>query len=1332
VIDYNNYIAMSRITIDNRYIALKKIGVGATGTVYKVKDNKNNRIIALKILSKQKTSSTAVQRFKREFKLLNQLHHPNLCSVYDFGILDDGRSYFTMEYVDGENIFKAADGVSYDKILAWIVQLCRVLEYIHSKGLIHYDIKPGNILIARGKEYSPEGTRILAGNRAENKKNQTVSTAYCVKLMDFGLSGEHHIKGGTFIKGTFPYIAPEVIKGLAVDHRADLYSLGVVLYELFTKKPFQIEKQKSFVTLLKQKADFLYKPPSKSIAGVPQWLEQLTMKLLTLEPALRFNRANEIIKDINKFNHSQFVIETEKTLEGYLLSSRFVGREKEMRLLTSLYEQTQHGKGKVVLLTGDEGVGKSRLLREFKVFTQLQQSHSFVGQAYPDKIGLLEPFYDICGELISHIGNKSELYRSSRLKLALAVVRKMFPDLINDQKGKGLPQLVTLGPQQEKLRNFEALSQLLGYVASVLGGIIILLEDLHWADDLSIQCLEYLARNITGKNIFICGTCRAENFQNNVVLKKLVSKLMSEGYLRRITLKPLTLESLYAFLDSTITPESNSPELARYLLKKTGGNPFFVEEIMRTLLRKRNVSIGERLETTNLLKIALPETIEDVVLKRIEDLDNYSRIVVDFAAVLRKNFDYNLMKRLTGLNDMNLSRTLWNLRSRHILVEEGSTYRLYHATLHDALIKRLGHRKKMELNYQIGKILERINKGTIERVVEDLAHYFINARDRKKGIAYGLQAAYKSSMRYANEQAIYFYNRVMTLLDNKRSIVRFDILQHLAKVEILIGCYDKAIAHFRSASRLKIGTIEKRVKVYLGISDVYARRGEYRRAIRSYLRTLHILTMMKSGRIKVLLQIYLTVKIHSMRIQLGHYKKVKKIDLDSLHIPNFRSKQREILQLLAGIYLDMGTIESIRADCGEGDYNKSIAYYKQAYRCYKAMDDQYGITTVLNDIAVNYQYQFDTTNAINYFQRAVRLSEKIGDQYGVSISLLNVGNVLMRMGSHTQAIECIRKSYTIAKKIGNPSIVGASNFELGRYFFGLCNYTKAKEYAEKALEIFQTIGWEEVEAASVSFLGSIYQAQGDYMVSLRLYKQAYKIARNINHQPEIASSLFYMGTLFVEIGELLKAKKYVEHALTIGINARKKLIEGMCYVQLSWINLLLQRYSTAFDCYKRAFAIAEKTESNEDLLRSSLVVSRVYYEMGEYKNGLKSVMKAVRQAKVLHAKNLYVDALLMRAKYEIALGSSSHAEVVKMLGEAVKIAENIGAPEYLWRVYFEYGRLCQNKKEYLLALDYYQKCVEILMSVSRKIKNKSHRHRYLNRADRRAVFAAIDTVERIM
>jgi serine/threonine protein kinase len=307
--------------IDNRYRIVKNLGCGSMGEVYKAHDLKNDRIVAIKILSKRATSSGTVHRFEREFSLLVQLQHPYLCSVYDFGLLHDGRSYFTMEYVDGKDIFTASRNVSYENIYTWIVQLCRVLEYIHSKGFIHYDIKPNNVLIAKSIEQRSKG----------NKKHYMHSPLFYAKLLDFGLAEEQQIQRGTLIRGTFPYIAPEVIKCSRVDHRADLYSLGVLLYEIFTRKRIRILKKARYTSIL----DWSLKP-SRIFHDLPEGIKHMILKLVASEPSERYSYANEAIEAINRMSRTHYPLETGETLESYLLSSKFVGRDKEMNALRSI------------------------------------------------------------------------------------------------------------------------------------------------------------------------------------------------------------------------------------------------------------------------------------------------------------------------------------------------------------------------------------------------------------------------------------------------------------------------------------------------------------------------------------------------------------------------------------------------------------------------------------------------------------------------------------------------------------------------------------------------------------------------------------------------------------------------------------------------------------------------------------------------------------------------------------------------------------------------------------------------------------------------------------
>jgi predicted ATPase/tRNA A-37 threonylcarbamoyl transferase component Bud32 len=1305
---------MRQKVLDKRYTILKKLGTGATGNVYKVRDVRNNNIVALKILSGKKISSNMVRRFGREFKLLAGLHHPNLCSVYDFGVLPDGRSYFTMEYISGRNIFEFTKDIPYEKIYPLIVQLCRVLEYIHSKGLIHYDIKPGNILIAEdGKQ------------RAESGEAYVPDAMPCVKLMDFGLAGEQQIKGGTLIKGTFPYIAPEVIKVLAVDHRADLYSVGVVLYEIFTRRSFH-EGTESFVAFLKQREIRASESPSQIVADIPEALEHLILRLIGLEPATRYNHANEIIKEINKMSKSKFAFETEKTLEGYLLSSRFVGRDKEMGLLQSLYERAQRGVGKVILITGDAGIGKTRLLKEFKIFTQLKRSHCFTGHAYGDKTQVLGPFYDIFSELINFVEDGSSL--SYELRLSLAVLYKMFPDLTNGHLRKRLPKIVPLEPNQEKLRTFEALSEFIRYCTSKIGGLVILLEDLHWADDLSIQFLEYLGRNLEGKNVLICGTSRRQALRENLILKKMINHLTKEGYLAQIDLKPLKYRSLYSFLDSTITPGSNSSELTRYLMEKTSGNPYFVEEIMRTMLHKSGVSIGEQMDIGQFQEITLPETIEDVVLQRIKNLDRVSQEVIKFGAILLKDFSYDLMKHLTKLGDTELSGALWELKQKQVLIEDGNRYRFYHATLAEAINKRLRNKEKRALNYRIGKTLEKINRGRLNKIVEDLAYYFINARDSKKGVRYGLWAGQKSSERYAYDQAVQFYKGVFDLLPNKDLKRRFAILQKLAEIEVFGNYYDDAIKHYNKALCLKIGTIDERIRIHLKISNIYAIKGEFNKILYICKSIHRLLKKMRQGKLKILLEIYTKVYRYKAYLSIGDYKSAHKFNFDNLNfLENLRGKKA--LEMRAHIYLNLDVIKELK---GEYDKDKTIFYLKKAYKYYKKIKYAEGIGTVLTNLGVTYCDEFNFQRALGYHEKVIQIAEKTGNQRSLSVGLFNLSDILEHTGYYLKALDSCQRGLAISKKIDNPSFIGHSLWIIGICFLRLSDYKKAQDHFEKSLKIFNDLDWKDRRAYLIRDIGNIYQVTGNYTSALRFYRKALKISKDIEHQSQIASSFLEIGSVLIEIGEFSRAKTYLEHALKTAIEIGAKDTQIQCNIYLCHISIIMKDYIAAFDYYQKGMKTAKKIGMRREVLHFSLLASEIYYCKKRYRKGLEIANKSIKIAKDMGTKDLYIEALLVKVKHEIRYGDISKIEVIEILDEAKIIGEEIGYPEILWKVYFEYGVVLQAYKEYSRALEYYEKCIEIFKNMSNKIKNKLYRQNYLDRPDRKIVFAALDNIEKLL
>jgi serine/threonine-protein kinase len=260
---------MTGSTIVNRYEVLAELGKGGMGVVYRVADPLNpTRKVALKSIRHKDVQSEHIDRFKAEFRALTLLKHPNVAAAYDFESMPGSEDYFfTMEFVEGRNIFQATKDAGWQQIVALLVEVCRALSYVHRRKLIHYDIKPSNVLV------SDEGQ---------------------VKVLDFGLAAVKSIGPGEWRGGTPGYMAPEQADSeTLVDHRSDIYSLGIMAYQLFCRQlPFRATSMSDLLRMHRfQSLDF-GEPNWKTI---PSWVRPIIERLCAKHPADRYPTANTVI-----------------------------------------------------------------------------------------------------------------------------------------------------------------------------------------------------------------------------------------------------------------------------------------------------------------------------------------------------------------------------------------------------------------------------------------------------------------------------------------------------------------------------------------------------------------------------------------------------------------------------------------------------------------------------------------------------------------------------------------------------------------------------------------------------------------------------------------------------------------------------------------------------------------------------------------------------------------------------------------------------------------------------------------------------------------------------
>ncbi len=277
-----NYIGMK---LDNRYEITEQIGSGGMADVYKAVDLEEDRIVAVKILRDEfSQNEDFLRRFRNESKAIAVLSHPNIVKIYDVGLTDETK-FIVMEYIDGITLkdFMEQQGVlRWKDALFFVTQILRALQHAHDKGIVHRDIKPQNIMLYE------DGT---------------------IKVMDFGIARFSRVDGKTMSDktvGSVHYISPEQARGDITDERSDVYSVGVMMYEMLTgKKPYDADTPVA-IALKHMQEECV--PPREIMPSVPDALEEIVLHAMEKDPTRRYQSAADMIKDIDTFKLDPTVI----------------------------------------------------------------------------------------------------------------------------------------------------------------------------------------------------------------------------------------------------------------------------------------------------------------------------------------------------------------------------------------------------------------------------------------------------------------------------------------------------------------------------------------------------------------------------------------------------------------------------------------------------------------------------------------------------------------------------------------------------------------------------------------------------------------------------------------------------------------------------------------------------------------------------------------------------------------------------------------------------------------------------------------------------------------
>ena len=735
---------------------------------------------------------------------------------------------------DVEGLIKDADGhrLPLERAIGIARETCLGLEFAHSRGIIHRDLKPGNVWL------TSDGT---------------------AKIGDFGLAvalDRSRLTTAGMMVGTVSYMPPEQAMGGEVTPQSDLYSLGSMLYEMVTGRPPFLGDDS--VAIIGQHINTPPVAPTWHNQYCPRPLDALILRLLAKDPSERPESATDVRAALDAIDlkvdpgtQSNAPLQDEAHALDSLAGGVFVGRHQEMGELKACLEDALSGRGRMVTLVGEPGIGKSRTAQELATYAGLRGAQVLWGRCYEEQGA--PPYWPWVQAIRSYVREKEP----EELRSEMGAGAEDIAEIVSDVRERllGLRTPPPLEPEQVRFRLFDSITAFLNSAGRVRP-LVLVLDDLHWADHPSLLLLEFVARELSGSRVLLVGTYRDMELSRRHPLSLTLGELTRERLFQRVLLRGLNQEDVGRFIElaSGVAPPQGMVEAVH---RQTEGNPLFVTEVVRLLVQEGDLThhrgSADGQEATGLSPAArrdswsvrIPEGVREVIGRRLNRLSQRCNETLSVASVIGREFGLEQLARLTRISSTDPAQALSEDRLLEILEEALSArvieelpravgqYQFTHGLIQTTLSEELSTTRKVRLHAQVGQVLEELYGDRLETRLPELAHHFwegSQAGGAEKAVEYARRAGDRALELMGYEEAARFYQMALQALELKQPLdddQRCGLLLALGEAQSKTGDVPQAMETYQEAAGAarKTGASENLALAAIGFEEARWRPG---------------------------------------------------------------------------------------------------------------------------------------------------------------------------------------------------------------------------------------------------------------------------------------------------------------------------------------------------------------------------------------------------------------------------------------------------------------------------------------------------------------------------
>jgi DNA-binding CsgD family transcriptional regulator/tetratricopeptide (TPR) repeat protein/predicted Ser/Thr protein kinase len=789
-----------RISRDQkRYRLGSELGRGGMGIVYQAEDTLLDREVAVKIMSGEITEEGR-RHLLREAQAAGSLNHPNIVSIFDAGETQ-GILFIVMELVSGSSL-DLHKPMSLEQVLDIGIQICAALEHAHEKGIIHRDLKPANIIL---------------------------TPTHQVKILDFGLARSltAQLNSQKFIAGSVFYLAPEQALGQPIDARADLYSLGVILYEFITGLlPFSDDDPLSVIS--QHLSAPVVAPSAYQPGALP--LEPVILRLLAKKPQDRYASARQVMEALQSLSGSALNTQPGDPINPVILLSqlvrgRMVGRRHEITQLRELWTRAQQGQGHLALISGEPGIGKTRLANELIVYAQLHGAMILRGGCYEyEATTPYLPFVEAFREWV-HLQSADAI--QSLMGDTACELARFAPEI--ESKMGSLPPNPILPANEQRLRLFDNVTRFLQNLAKE-SGLLLFIDDLHWADQGTLALLSYVLRNLRSERVLILSAYREIELDRKHPLAAALVEWNRERIATRLSLERLTFEESSSLLAALFGQENISDELTQAMFVETEGNPFFIEEVVKALIDQGLIyRENNQWERKDISELVIPQSVKEAIGRRLNRLSDGCLDVLHAAAALGKEFDYIELAAVIGKSEEGLLDALDEASTAQLIKPKNrETFAFTHDKIREVLYEEINPIRRKRLHQRIGEALEEKLRRGDQTDIQDLAHHFTESGDLVRSLKYAVLAAERASCLFALDEAREYYEIALEAADSLHQTDQLaTIYTAIGEIYSQVGQVNSSVQYFQHAIDL-LTSPEARGAIKAHMGSIYTSAGDSR------------------------------------------------------------------------------------------------------------------------------------------------------------------------------------------------------------------------------------------------------------------------------------------------------------------------------------------------------------------------------------------------------------------------------------------------------------------------------------------------------------------------